>query len=115
MNMFLEHFVTVQYCYEFLIEQIPVGLLLYSHIPTALTAVVFSAYVLWEVRNRASMMLFATCLSFAAWCFADLGSWFAFLGVGSTMFLWSLLDMIGLLMFYFSYDFIHSFLLNNQR
>ncbi|PIR57293.1 MAG: hypothetical protein COU72_01670, partial [Parcubacteria group bacterium CG10_big_fil_rev_8_21_14_0_10_41_35] len=59
-------------------------------------------------------MLFATCSSFAVWSIADLGSWFAFFGSGSTMFLWSLLDLVGVLMFFFAYYFLYIFIFNNK-
>lgn len=103
----LTNFINVQYCYDYLIGQIPVGLLLYSHIPTALIALFFGGFVLYKVRNLLSVTLFVICLSFATWCLFDLASWFSFLGSANTMFTWSLLDMVALLMFLFSYYFVY--------
>jgi signal transduction histidine kinase len=51
---------------------------------------------------------------FALWCLGDLGSWFSFLGAGNTMFLWSLLDLVGLLMFYYAYYFLYTFVYNHD-
>jgi signal transduction histidine kinase len=104
------NFINVQYCYDYLIGQIPVGLLLYSHIPTALLALLFSGYVLLKVRDKSSIALFVVCVSFAVWCLFDIASWFSFLGSSSTMFTWSLLDLVALIMFFFSYYFLYSFI-----
>lgn len=105
----LTHLVQVQYCYHYLIDQIPVGLLVYSHIPTALVALAFGFYVLFKDRRLASIALAMVCAAFAAWCFLDLGSWFAFLGSGTAMFTWSLLDLFALVFFFFAYYFLHAF------
>lgn len=104
------NFINIQYCYTYLIDQIPVGLLLYSHIPTALMALFFGGYVLIKKRNLASFNLFAVCLLFSASCFLDLGSWFSFLGAANTMFTWSLIDLSSIAFFMFSYYFLYVFI-----
>ena len=101
--------INVQYCYDLLIGQIPVGLLLYSHIPTAIIALLFGTYVLIKDRKLASFNLFVVCFSFALWCFFDLSSWFAFLGSNKTMFTWGLVDLFSIVFFFFSYYFLYSF------
>lgn len=106
----LSHFINIQYCYDYLINQIPVGLLLYSHIPTAIIAVLFGGFIFYKNRKSDSAALFIVCLAFATWCFLDISSWFSFLGSANTMFTWSLLDLIGLIMFFFSYYFLYSFI-----
>ena len=110
----LSNFIVVEYCYRYLVDQIPLELLLYSHIPTALSALLFGGYVLYKVKDRTSAMLFAVCFLFTAWCIFDLGSWFAFLGPGSTMFTWSLIDLVSILIFFFTYYFLYSFLTKND-
>jgi signal transduction histidine kinase len=105
----LSHFIQVQYCYDYLVNQIPVGLLLYSHIPTALIALVFSTYVFIRSRNLPSVLLFCMCVTFAAWSAFDLSAWFSFLGSANTMFVWSLLDFLAVLMFFFGYYFLYTF------
>lgn len=102
-------FIAVQYCFQYLIDQIPTGLLLYSHIPTALAALFFGGYVFASARNLSSAMLFGVCITFAAFCFADLSSWFSFLGSANTMFTWSILDLLTLLMFFLAYYFLYTF------
>ena len=57
--------IAVPYCYQYLLDQIPIGLLLYTHIPTALLALVFGGYVLWKDRRGAARLLFFLCAAFA--------------------------------------------------
>lgn len=106
----LQNFVTLQYCYDYLIGQIPVELLLYSHIPTSLAALVFGIYVYMNDRRLPSLTLLVVCLGFAGWCLFDLGSWFAFLGAGEMMFAWSLLDLFAVIFFCFAYYFLYTFI-----
>lgn len=108
--MTLANLVDIQYCYDYLINQIPVGLLLYSHIPTGIIALLFGTYIFVTSRTREAFALFVVSAAFALWCFADLSSWFAFLGSGVTMFTWSLLDMFGLIFFFFSFYFLYTFI-----
>src|SRR4029079_9282091 len=103
-------FIQLQYCYDYLINQIPVGLLLYSHIPTAIVALLFGGYVLYKARSLPSITLFIVCVAYALWCLFDLGSWFAFLGSGDMMFMWSQLDLLALVFFTFSYYFLYTFI-----
>ena len=105
-----DYLINIQYCYDYLINQIPFELLLYSHIPTALIALIFGGYVFYRVRSLASFALFIVCTAFAFWCLFDLGSWFAFLGSGEMMFMWSLLDFLALIFFAFGYYFLYTFL-----
>ncbi|HYC83375.1 MAG TPA: HAMP domain-containing sensor histidine kinase [Candidatus Paceibacterota bacterium] len=102
--------VNLQYCYDYLVEQISLGLLLYSHIPTGVIALVFGSLLLYKTRKLSSVTLFVVCLSFALWCFFNLGAWFAFLGAEITMFTWSLVDLTSLIFFSFSYYFLYVFL-----
>jgi len=104
------HFINVQYCYNYLLDQIPIGLLLYSHIPTAIVAVLFGAFVVTQARKLSGTTLFIVCLMFAGWCAADLASWFAFLGSGITMFTWTLVDLFAVSFFFFAYYFLYTFI-----
>ena len=109
----LTNLISIQYCYHYLTDQIPVGLLLYSHIPTAVVAVLFALFVLLHSKNLEAVILLFVSLFFALWSFFDLGAWFAFLGAGTTMFTWSVGFLFGLLFFFFSYYFLYSFI--NKR
>lgn len=110
----LSHFIHVQYCFTYLVNQIPIGLLLYSHLPTALIALIFSAYVAIRSRNLPSILLFAMCLMFSLWALFDLSAWFSFLGSSNTMFTWSLLDFFAVLIFFFGYYFLYTFVTTND-
>ena len=109
----LIHLVQIQYCYDYLINQIPVGLLLYSHIPTAVVALLFGTFLLFSARKVQNWTLFIVCVFFALWCAVDLNSWFAFLGSDLTMFSWSLADLFSLIFFFFAYYFLYTFI--NQK
>jgi signal transduction histidine kinase len=85
------------------------GLLLYSHVPTSLIALVFGCYVLWKARNLPAFLFFTICLTFTLWAAFDLSAWFSFLGSTNTMFVWSLLDFLAVLMFFFTYYFLYTF------
>lgn len=105
----MTHFIAIQYCYDYLVNQISIGLLLYSHLPTAILALLFGGFVLYKERRLQNITLFMVCFLFAVWCVLDLGSWFAFLGSQITMLTWSLTDLFTLLLFFFSYYFLYSF------
>lgn len=102
--------INLHYCYTYLVDQISVGLLLYSHIPGAIAALIFGGFLLIQARKLPNITLFLVSVCFAAWCFLDLGSWFAFLGSGVMMFTWSLADLFSPLFFFFSYYFLYTFL-----
>ena len=108
--MNLESLIQIQYCYEGILHVISFGLLLYSHIPTALVAILFAFFLVYKKRNTASISLFIVCLCFALWCFLDLTTWFSFMGARNTMFTWSLVDLTGLIFFFFSYRFLFTFI-----
>lgn len=110
----LTNLIQVQYCYDYVTNQIPLELLLYTHVPTALLALLFGGYVLSQDRGLASRALAVVCAAFAAWCFLDLTSWFVFLGSATVMFAWSLLDLTALIFFVAAYSFLHAFLLGRD-
>ncbi len=110
----LSNFIHVHYCYNYLVNQIPMGLLLYSHLPGAIAALLFGIFLLYHARKFPNITLFIVCVSFAAWCFLDLASWFAFLGSGMTMFTWALTDLLALVFFFFSYYFLYTFIIGKD-
>ena len=109
-----EHLIVIDYCYEYLVNQISIGLLLYAHIPSSLSALFFSVYILFKTRSYTSKLLFGICAVFALWSFFALSTWFSFLGPENTMFTWSLLDLLGILLFFFSYYFLYTFNTNKE-
>jgi signal transduction histidine kinase len=85
-----------------------VSLLLYAHIPAALLALFFGIFILHKTKNKTGVTFFVVCASFAIWCFLDLCTWFAF-NSAVTMFTWSFFGLFELIMFFFSYYFLYTF------
>lgn len=107
--MLLSQFSSLQYCYDYLLGQIPVSLLFYSHIPAALISILFGIYLLYKVRDLQSKTLFIVLFFFALWSIGDLITWFSFLGAGTTMFWWGLLFIFNVLFSMYSYYFLYTF------
>ena len=105
----LTSLINVQYCYDYLVNQIPVNLLFYSHLTVVVASLIFGIYLLSKSRTLPSIMFFLVCLSFAIWSLLDFGAWFSFIGSGSTMFTWELTYPFILLFFFFSYYFLYTF------
>ncbi len=110
----MESLIALQYCYDYLVDQISIGLLLYTHLPTALIAFLFGSYLIVKERSLPRVTLFIVCLAFLCWSLFDLTSWFAFLGAGKMMTAWSLLDLISILFFCFTYYFLYTFITNRD-
>lgn len=102
--------ITMEYCYNYLVDQIPIGLLLYSHVPTGAVALLFGVFLLLNARKVQNVTLFIVSLFFALWCLVDLISWFVFIDSSITMFAWSLADFFSLTFFFFSYYFLYTFI-----
>ncbi len=86
-----------------------VGLVYYSHIPTAIIALLFGMYVF--LRNRKSLVtkiLLMLSVAFACWTFFDLMTWISH-DSRVTMFSWSLLGMFNVLIFLISLYLIATF------
>lgn len=105
----LKSLISIQYCYDFLVNQISLGLLLYSHIPTALLAIFLGFYLVYKKRDISTVTLFITFIGFAAWALLSISTWFSFLGAANTMFTWSLIDLSALVFFFFAYYFLYAF------
>lgn len=106
----IETLIKAPYCYDYLVDQISIGLLIYSHIPTAIVALIFGIFLYTKTKNKSSFSVLAISICFALWAFFDLGAWFALLGSKITMFTWSLLNLFSILFFLFSYYFIYTFI-----
>ncbi|MFH1626763.1 MAG: HAMP domain-containing sensor histidine kinase [bacterium] len=106
----MEKLISLHYCYDYFINQTSVGLIMYSHIPTALMAIFFGLFILLKKKALPNIIFFIVCIFFAIWCLLDLGSWFVFFTPQITMFTWGLSDLFAILFFFFSYYFIYSFI-----
>ena len=103
----------LQYCFDSL-TQIPIPVLLYTHIPSAVIAIIFSSFVYYKSRDNASFELLLISIFFSIWSFLELSTWFAFMGAYNTMFTWSLIDLVALLFFFASCRFLYSFIWNRH-
>ncbi len=110
----IESLSNISYCFNYFGEYMSQNLILYAHIPTSLVAVGFAIFLLFKKRNVASYSLFFVSVCFALWCFLNLNTWFAFIGADNTMFSWSLIDLFGLLFFFFAYRFLYGFIKNSE-
>ena len=102
--------INLQYCYDYTVNQISFGLLLYSHLPAAVIALALGVFILIKAKDLSSVLFFSICFTFALWCVLDLSSWFSFFGSANTLFTWSLLDLLAVLMFFFTYWFLYVFI-----
>lgn len=103
----------IKYCYDGF-TQVPVSILLYSHIPPSLFALIFSLFILKRKKTIESQSLFLVCLLFFVFCFLDLNAWLSFMGAGNTMFTWSVEYVISTLLFFFSFRFFYSFVYEKE-
>lgn len=104
----MHSFIASQYCYNYLVNQISIGLLIYSHLPVAIAGLFLGGFLLFRARRLPNVLLFFVSLCFAIWCLLDLGSWFAFLGSGVMMTTWSVADLFAPLFFFFSYYLLYA-------
>lgn len=105
----LNTFINSQYCYEYLINQIPINLLFYGHLTVLIISVLFAAFIAFKVRTFPGRLLSGMMIAFSIWIILDLGTWFAFLGQSSTMFMWELIYLFVPLFFLLSYYFLYVF------
>ena len=100
----------IEICRQFK-EAAPMMLVYYSHIPTAVLAILIGAFVF--LKNRSSLIskiLLGIALSFSIWSFLDLLNWeFGYNSI-LTMFSWSLLGLVNSLIFLFSLYFVYVFI-----
>jgi signal transduction histidine kinase len=94
-----------------LISQAPLNLVYYSHIPTAIVALIIALFVFIKSKNSLiSRVLVAIAVTFSLWSFLDLVTWTS-TDSRRTMIAWALLGILDVLIFilclYFVYVFIN--------
>ncbi len=111
MNNILQGFNTLEnliYCHTYI--ETYAGVLLYTHIPTAIATLFFAGVFLFKSEDRHSATMFlGLALSFATWIFLDLVIWFGYGESSLLMTAWSSLSLASLLMFFFSFSFAYVF------
>lgn len=99
----------IEVCHIFR-DQVPLGLIHFSHIPVAVVSLLIGIFVLLRSRELSSKILFLMTLVFSVWLTLDLLLWeFGYNGP-LTMFSWSLLGVLFDLFFVLSFYFYNVFL-----
>ena len=109
-----QFFIQTQYCFNYLINQISPSLLFYAHIPTSIIAMIFGFFILSNSKTSEGKTLFKVCGLYTLWSLLSITTWFSFLGSQITMFTWSLIDLVSLLLFFNSYNFLYQFTKKNE-
>lgn len=98
----------VEYCRN-IVESVS-GILYYSHIPTAIIALVTALLI--YIKNRKlilAQILLLIAICFSIWSTLDLLIWFNYDNVSLLMFSWSLIEIFSVLLFVLSLYFLHVF------
>lgn len=95
----------LQYC-KYIVDSL-MSFILYSHIPSAVVALIVSSYILYKTRTLAGRVLFALAVVFSLWVGLDLSIWLWYGQASPLMAAWSVLglltDIMFILVFYFVY------------
>lgn len=95
----------LQYCKD-IVDSL-MSFILYSHIPSAVVALIVSSYILYKTRTLAGRILFALAVVFSLWVGLDLSIWLWYGQASPLMAAWSVLglltDVMFILVFYFVY------------
>jgi signal transduction histidine kinase len=97
----------IETCFSYVSENS--SLIYYSHIPTAIVAILISLFVFFKSgRSLVSKILLSVSITFSLWSFFDLMTWISY-DAEKIMFSWSMLGLlyglIYVLSLYFSYVF----------
>ncbi len=89
-------------------DSLPSQLIYYSHIPTAIIALIVGGFVFYKNRSLVTLLLLLLTLSFGAWSFLSLLTW---VGVDSRniMFVWSFFPAIYVAIYVLSFYFFYTF------
>ena len=88
-------------------------LLYYSHIPTAVVALLLGILVIWKNKTITAKILFAISLSFVLWSYFDIVLWRTH-SSSEMLFFWSLLPILDSVIIFGSYYFLHTFITKND-
>lgn len=86
-------------------------LLFYSHIPTAVLALLIGAFILYKTRGQLlGRLLFSVTFLFSLWTALDLIVWLQFDNSDLLMFAWSLFGLVHILLYLVSFYFVSVFI-----
>jgi len=98
----------IETCYQYL-KEVPLDLVYYSHIPTAIVAIAIGIFVLLKNKSLASKLLFSLAIIFSAWSFIDLFLWVSH-DSRVYMFFWAIEFILEILLFVVSLYFVYAFI-----
>src|SRR3989344_6457972 len=98
----------LQYCGDIVSSMAP--LLLYTHVPSALIALIIGTYVLYQTRTRDGVLLFALAAVFALWVSVNLTLWFVYDRNTLMIAFWSLNGLISAWIFLLTHWFAHRYI-----
>jgi signal transduction histidine kinase len=100
----------IQGCFEALQQTVNVSMLYYSHIPTAVIALLLGFFVIIQSRNSlVARILFALSITFSLWAILDLVAWLSS-DSRLIMLTWALLGMLDISFFILSLYFVYVFI-----
>ena len=97
----------IENCFN-LVREVPLDLVYYSHIPTAIAAIVIGVFVLFKNKSLASKLLFSLAVIFSLWSFIDLLLWTSY-DSRVYMFFWAIEYTLEILLFVVSLYFVYAF------
>lgn len=95
------------YCYSFFTDT--QSLLLYTHIPPVVLALLFSAYVFFKKRDALGALLLSIAVTFSIFATIDLLQWIIIDRNTAIISSWSVLGVLSVLLFFFTHWFTHRF------
>ncbi|MDQ1283941.1 MAG: sensor signal transduction histidine kinase [Patescibacteria group bacterium] len=101
----------IQWCHQMIAETVPLGLVYYSHIPTAVVSLLVGFFVFFKNRKSLiSKLLLGLSLTFSMWLMLSLVVWVANYNSALTMVSWAPLGMLNALFFACSLYFVYVFI-----
>ncbi len=85
------------------------ALLYYTHVPSAIVAILLGAYVLYRTRALSGVLLFALSCVFSAWAVLNLIIWIQFDKNSLMITAWSILGVLSVFIYFLTHWFVHLF------
>ncbi len=100
----------IEQCFILIRDEVPLNIIYYSHIPTALISLTVGLFIFIKSRHSLiSKVLLNLALAFSLWLLCDLITWTNY-DSRKIMFSWSLFPLLDTLFFTFSLYFVHVFI-----
>lgn len=98
-------------CHQMIADTVPISLVYYSHIPTAIVALLVGFFVfLKNKKDLLARLLLALSITFSLWLIGNFIAWVMNYNTLLTMMAWSPLGLINAIFFILSLYFVHVFI-----